>query len=119
MHILTLDGQKRDNTSIKKRLNKIDGRGRDGSTKRYTDKGSMLGIIRYVLHPYCFSLKYHYLKSNIRLNHDGGYELPGCWIATMKKLGGGAKCAGANHVDTSASTSAQGHTGTQAQHPHL
>ena len=28
--------------------------------------------------------------ANHRLNRDGGYELPGCWIATMKKLGGGA-----------------------------
>ena len=28
--------------------------------------------------------------ANNRLNRDGGYELPGCWIATMKKLGGGA-----------------------------
>ena len=24
--------------------------------------------------------------ANTRLNHDRGYELPGCWIATMKKL---------------------------------
>ena len=32
--------------------------------KKYTDKGSRLGIIRYVLHPYCFSLKYYYLKSS-------------------------------------------------------
>ena len=28
--------------------------------------------------------------ANNRLNRDGGYELPGCWIATMKKLGGRA-----------------------------
>ena len=27
--------------------------------------------------------------ANTRLNHDGIYELSGCWIATMKKLGGG------------------------------
>ena len=26
--------------------------------------------------------------ANNRLNRDGGYELLGCWIATMKKLGG-------------------------------
>lgn len=25
-----------------------------------------------------------------RLNHDEGYEMPGCWIATMKELGRGA-----------------------------
>ena len=23
----------------------------------------VVGIIRYIVHPYCFSLKYHYLKS--------------------------------------------------------
>ena len=27
--------------------------------------------------------------TNNRLNRDEGYELPGCWIATVKKLGGG------------------------------
>ena len=57
--------------------------------------------------------------ANTRLNRDGGYELPGCWIATMKKLGGGANRAGANHVGASASTSAPGRTGAQAQHPRL
>ena len=49
---------KKDNNKHKKQLNKIDGRNRDGSTKKYSDKGSRLGIIRYILHPYCFSLKY-------------------------------------------------------------
>ena len=29
------------------------------------------------------------IPASNRLNRDGGYELPGCWIATMKKLGGG------------------------------
>ena len=24
---------------------------------------------------------------NTELNHDEGYKLPGCWIATMKKMG--------------------------------
>ena len=57
--------------------------------------------------------------ANTRLNHDEGYELLGCWIATMKKLGGGANCAGANHVGASASTSSPSHMGAQAQHPHL
>ena len=33
-------------------------------TKKYTDKGIGLGIIRYILHLYCFSLKYHYLKNS-------------------------------------------------------
>ena len=33
--------------------------------------------------------------ANHRLNRDGGYKLPGCWIVTMKKLGGGAN-AGRN-----------------------
>ena len=27
------------------------------------------------------------ITANTTLNCDGGYELPGCWIATMKKLG--------------------------------
>jgi hypothetical protein len=30
------------------------------------------------------------IPANSRLNYDGGYELPGCWIGTMKKLGVGA-----------------------------
>ena len=33
-----------------------------------------------------------------RLNQDEGYEVPGCWIATMKKLEGGA---GRSHTLTS------------------
>ena len=59
--------------------------------------------------------------ANTRLNRDRGYELPGCWIATMNKLGGGANCADANHVGTIASTSAVGRTGArvQAQHSRL
>ena len=38
--------------------------------------------------------------TNNRLNRDEGYELPGCWIATVKKLGGGVSSsrASANHV---------------------
>ena len=58
-------------------------------------------------------------ETQSRLNRDGGYELPGCWIATMKKLGGRANRAGANHVGASASTSALGRTSAQAQHPRL
>ena len=54
--------------------------------------------------------------ANSRLNHDRGYDLLGCRITTMKKLGGGANCAGTNHVGA---TSAPGRTGAQVQHPHL
>ena len=57
--------------------------------------------------------------ANTRLNRDGGYELPGCWITSMKKLGGGANRAGANHVGASTSTSAPSRMGVQVQHPRL
>ena len=57
--------------------------------------------------------------ANTRLNCDGGYELPGCWIATMKKLGGGANRAGTNDGGASALTSAPSRMGAQAQHPRL
>ena len=57
--------------------------------------------------------------TSTRLNRDGGYELLGCWITTMQKLEGGANRTGANHVGASASTSAPGHMGAQAQHPCL
>ena len=40
------------------------------------------------------------------LNKDGGYELPGCWITTMKKLGGGVNSNHASAICVSASTSA-------------
>ncbi len=52
-----------------------------------------------------------------RLNRDGGYELPGCWIATMKKLGGGASRASANHAGATASASNR--MGAQAHGPRL
>ena len=32
------------------------------AVQKVYNKGSRLGIIRYILHPYCFSLQYHYLK---------------------------------------------------------
>ena len=48
-----------------------------------------------------------------RLNRDGGYELPGCWIATMKKLGGGDNRASANRAG--APPSAPGRIGVRAQ----
>ncbi len=51
--------------------------------------------------------------ANNRLNCDEGYELPGCWIATMKKLGGGASRASTNRVDAPAS--APSRTSAQAQ----
>ena len=57
--------------------------------------------------------------ANTRLSCDGGYELSGYWIATMKKLGGGANRASASHVGASASTSALSHMGAQAQQPRL
>ena len=44
--------------------------------------------------------------ANNRLNRDGGYELPGCWIATMKKLGGGVSASRTDASCVSASTSA-------------
>ena len=44
--------------------------------------------------------------ANNRLNRDGGYELPGCWIATMKKLGGGVSASHTGAGRISASTSA-------------
>ena len=62
------------------------------------------------------------IPANTRLNHDGGYVLPGCWITIMKKLGGGANRAGTYHVGASASTSAPGHTGaasTPIKHQHF
>ena len=46
--------------------------------------------------------------ANNRLNRDGGYKLPGCWIATMNKLGGRGNRAGA-------SVSAPSRMGAQAQ----
>ena len=33
-------------------------------------------------------------------NDDRGYEWPGCWITTIKKLGGGAGCTSTNHIGT-------------------
>ena len=44
--------------------------------------------------------------ANNSLNKDGGYELPGCWIATMKKLGGRVNSNHASTIRVSASTSA-------------
>ena len=55
--------------------------------------------------------------TNNRLNQDRGYELPGCWITTMKKLGGGGNRASTNHA--SALASASNHMGVRAQEPHL
>ena len=57
--------------------------------------------------------------ANNRLNQDGGYELPGYWITTVKKLGGrvSSSCASANRV--SAATSAPDHMRAQAQEPRL
>ena len=65
------------------------------------------------------ALHIEWTLANTRLNCDGGYELLGCWIATMKKLGGGANCASANLVGASALTSALDHMGAQVQEPCL
>ena len=35
-----------------------------------------------------------------RFNRDGGYELPDCWIATYKKLKGGASLSSAHGART-------------------
>ena len=51
--------------------------------------------------------------ANNRLNRDGDYELPGCWIATIKKLGGGGNCASANRAG--APPSASSRMGVRAQ----
>ena len=51
--------------------------------------------------------------ANNRLNRDGGYELPGFWIATMKKLGGGGNRASTSRAGTS--PSAPSRMGAQAQ----
>ena len=57
--------------------------------------------------------------TNNRLNCDKGYELPGCWITTVKKLGDGvsSSCTSANCV--SAWTSTPDCTHAQAQEPRL
>ena len=57
--------------------------------------------------------------TNTRLNRSGGYELPGCWITTMKKLGGGADHASTIHSCASASISAPNCMGMQAQESRL
>ena len=44
--------------------------------------------------------------ANNSLNNDGGYELPGCWIMTVKKLGGGVNSNRTSAIRVSASTSA-------------
>ena len=54
-----------------------------------------------------------------RLNCDEGYELPGCWIATMKKFGGGVSSSRTSTNRVSAWTSAPDRTCMQAQEPRL
>ena len=36
------------------------------------------------------------MKEELPLNRDNGYELPDCWIATFKKLKGGASLSSAH-----------------------
>ena len=57
--------------------------------------------------------------TNNRLNRDEGYELPGCWIATVKKLGGGVSSSRASANRVSAWTSAPDRMRAQAQEPRL
>ena len=52
-------------------------------------------------------------RANNGLNRDGGYELPGCWIATMKKLGGGGNRASANRTGAPLKSSALLHLMTR------
>ena len=52
------------------------------------------------------------ISANNRLNRDRDYELPGCWILIMKKLGGGDNRVSANRTGTSASVLS--HMGVQA-----
>ena len=56
-------------------------------------------------------------SANNGLNKDWGYELPGCWIVTMKKLGGGvnSNCASAIRVCASTSAPDPDHMRAQAQ----
>ena len=54
-----------------------------------------------------------------RLNRDKGYELPGCWIATVKKLGCGVSSSRASANRVSAWTSAPDRMRAQAQEPRL
>ena len=55
-----------------------------------SDQNSIL-----ILHSVKEALHIEKTPANNRLNRDGGYELPGCWITTMKKLEGGGNCASA------------------------
>ena len=57
--------------------------------------------------------------TNNRLNRDERYELPGCWIVAVKKLGGGVSSSHASANRVSAWTSAPDRTYTQAQEPRL
>ena len=59
------------------------------------------------------SLHIERTPANNRLNRDEGYELPGCWIATMNKLGGGGNHASTNRAG--APPSAPGRMGARAQ----
>ena len=67
------------------------------------------------------ALHIHNTPASNSLNRDGGYELLGCWIATMKKLGGGVNSshASANRVSASTSAPISGRMHAQAQEPRL
>ena len=57
--------------------------------------------------------------ANNSINKDGGYELPGCWIATMKKLGGGINSNRASRISALTSAPDLDCMRAQAQEPHL
>ena len=59
--------------------------------------------------------------ANNYLHRDGGYELPGCWITTTKKLGGrvNSSWASANRVSALTSAPIPDRMRMQAQEPHL
>ena len=63
LHLLNAQRSTCSNKHKKKQLNKIDGWSRDGSTKKYTNKGSRLGIIRYMLHPKDRQFSWRYFLS--------------------------------------------------------
>ena len=56
---------------------------------------------------------------NDRLDHNGDYELPGCWIVTIMKLESGANYAGTKHTSTGALNSAPIKLTAWAQEPCL
>ena len=67
------------------------------------------------------NLEYQLIPANNSLlNRDGGHELPGYWIATMKKLGRiDSICGGANRISASTFTTDPDRMRVQVQKPCL